>query len=63
MLSGDLQPLIKMAVDNERTCRLPDGRSVTLPQLAQMVRGKSPQEAFKELGGYDFGDVIRTLNS
>lgn len=32
------------------TCKLPDGRRVTLAQLAEIVKGKTPEQACKELG-------------
>lgn len=31
-------------------CTLPDGRKVNIYQLADMVRGKDPAQAFREMG-------------
>lgn len=41
-------------------CTLPNGQQVTIGQLANIVRGKTPQQAFRE-NGLDFNKVQNHL--
>lgn len=41
---------------------MPNGSRLTFQQLAQMMQGKNPQEAFK-VCGYDFDEVTKLINS
>ena len=49
-LSGEAANIAKQITDNNMTCTLPDGRQVTLFELADMVKGQTPQQAFASMG-------------
>ena len=62
MMQGDPSPLIQQAISSGAACTLPDGSTLTLEQLVEQSKGRTPQEAFKAYG-YDFDDVTRIINS
>ena len=62
MMQGDPSPLIQQAISSGATCTLPDGSVLTLGQLMEQNKGRTPQEAFKAYG-YDFDEVYRIVNS
>lgn len=47
---GSPQAAAQHLMGQGATCTLPDGRKANIHQLADMVRGKSPVQAFREMG-------------
>jgi len=62
MLSGDPMPIISQFVNSGATCTMPDGRRLTLQELATEIGDKTPQEAFAQCG-YDLNEVMRSIGS
>lgn len=62
MMQGDATPLIQQVISSGATCTMPDGTKLTLGQLIEQSKGRTPQEVFKACG-YDFDEVARIVNS
>ena len=62
MLQGDTRPLIQQFVSTGATCTMPDGRKLTYQELANLLQGKSPDEAIR-ICGYDPTSLLGLLNS
>ena len=62
LANGDPSQVVGSLMRSGATCTLPDGRVVTVKQLAQMVAGKSPQEMFAQFGP-QYADIQRQLQS
>lgn len=62
MMQGDPSPLINQFASSGATCTMPDGRRLTLQELATEIGNKTPQEAFAQCG-YDLNEVMGLINS
>lgn len=62
IMQGDPSALFNDVANSGATCTMPDGRRLTLQQLAGEMGNKTPAEAFAQCG-YDLNAVMGLINS
>ena len=50
IVGNDPNAALQHMIDNGMTCNLPDGRVMSVAQLASMANGKTPQQFLQQLG-------------
>lgn len=48
--NGNPRSFVQQLADSGATCNLPNGKVITVKELASMAEGKTPQQLLSELG-------------
>lgn len=57
LVGGNSQALVEQLSRSNNLCRLPDGTTMTVSQVIQQCQGKTPDEAYRQLG-LDFSQIL-----
>lgn len=50
LAGNDPHAVVQRMAESGMTCSLPDGRTMTVAELARMAEGKTPQQLLSQLG-------------
>lgn len=62
LAGGDPSALVNDAIRRNVMCTFPNGQTMTAAQVADAIRGKSPQQTF-EMFGIDTGQAMEALEA